>query len=191
MIQPGDLLSYVIRETTGLVAGSCGSCRECITEMNENGWWWCWRNRDKIENRLIEAARQRNILVTKQNAHGLVTAAFREFFNYRKQKGNMRNYVIRTTKVVIGAKTTKEALAQLDKAETVAINVFQNFDASSSIPVTETAGIEAESIEEAFAKRNEAETASVQVGQLTSPKAPPPPPSNKGPQHPSTPNPSG
>jgi len=81
--RPGNILSAAIRKATGL--GPCASgCRDCIDEMNRNGWFWCWRNRTVIAGRLAAVARARGHSITNAAALDFIKAAFRELATRRR-----------------------------------------------------------------------------------------------------------
>jgi hypothetical protein len=76
LAKPGDALSLAIRKIIGV--HPCGACLACITEMNNQGWWWCWRNRKVISKRLAGEARRRGHEIDDDSALDLIKAAFRE-----------------------------------------------------------------------------------------------------------------
>jgi hypothetical protein len=170
-MNPGDLLSYVVREVTGQVAASCGPCRDCITEMNNNGWFWCWTNRSKIEQRLIQAAINQGYSITNESAKGLVVAAFKQFSKFRKTKGkHMKTYTIRTVKST-KSKSTKEAMEHAADAEEEVITISTMV--TPEFPITEVSIIDAESFEDAFTRRKEANTFSITFGRQSANLPPP------------------
>lgn len=84
-LKPGDLFSIVILKITG--AGPCpNQCRERIAQMNDWGWWKCWRNRKTIATWLAEEARRRGHQITDSSALDLFRAAFKELRQHRSGK---------------------------------------------------------------------------------------------------------
>jgi hypothetical protein len=75
-VQPGSLLSAVIFKITGKRA--CGACSARMRTMNENGWWWCWKNRATIVGWLVEEAKKRGHEIDENAVLGLFKAAFKE-----------------------------------------------------------------------------------------------------------------
>ena len=74
---PGRLLALVIKRITG--QGPCpAKCAARIRQMDEWGWWRCWRNRKTIAGWLVEEALRRGHQVSESNALDLLRAAFKE-----------------------------------------------------------------------------------------------------------------
>jgi len=76
-LQPGSLFSKVVFKITGVVP--CARCRDRMSQMNQWGWWKCWRNRKLIASWLSEEARQRGHQITDSNSLDLFKAALKEF----------------------------------------------------------------------------------------------------------------
>ena len=76
------------RKTVGqttLDHGGCVlTCRAHMQQMNEWGWWKCWRNRKTIAAWLAQAARHRGHQVDQARAIDLLKAAFRELRDRRQ-----------------------------------------------------------------------------------------------------------
>jgi hypothetical protein len=83
--RPGDLLSIVVHEVTGV--RPCINCLDHIEVMNQWGWWRCWLNRKTISSWLSEEARSRGHEISESAALGLVRVAFKELSN-RKSTGS-------------------------------------------------------------------------------------------------------
>ena len=75
---PGDLLSYLIFKTTGMIAGSNCACAARQKQMNDWGWLGCLRHRATIIEWLCEEAAMRGHKIEKRGAAGLLRAAVHE-----------------------------------------------------------------------------------------------------------------
>ena len=76
--QPGDIFSAVIHQITGRYAQTCGKCIERMQHMNKWGWWGCWKNRHEIMGWMLDEARARGHMVTRDHVWSLFKAALRE-----------------------------------------------------------------------------------------------------------------
>lgn len=83
---PGNLFSIVIFKITGQRAGGCKSdCPARMRQMNEWGWWKCWKNRNTIIGWLVKEARARGHEIDRATVLALFKAAFKELSS-RKEK---------------------------------------------------------------------------------------------------------
>ncbi len=85
--RPGDVLSLMIKKVTGRHAATCGVCVARMRRMNEEGWWWSWKNRDLILGWLTDEAAKRGHAITDSHALSLFRATFAEMFHHRKEFG--------------------------------------------------------------------------------------------------------
>jgi hypothetical protein len=121
-MMPGDLLSWSIREITGAVP--CAACNDCKQEMNEMGWWWCWRNRQKIAHRLVQEAAKLGYEIDRETTLALFVAAFRIFFQHRKQTGirGMEEDYIVIVQIKMKATSVKDAIARSDEGKVTSMS---------------------------------------------------------------------
>ena len=74
--RPGSLLKYVIWKLTGVIP--CSACSSRSKQMNEWGWWKCWKNRSTITEWLIHEAESRGHKIEARDAYELFKAAWKE-----------------------------------------------------------------------------------------------------------------
>lgn len=82
--RPGNMFSAVIHKITGRYALTCGECQQRMHLMNQWGWWKCWKNRQIIQNWLVQEAEKRGHRVTGAQMLDLFRAAWREIHSHRK-----------------------------------------------------------------------------------------------------------
>lgn len=75
---PGSLLAAAIKAVTGETPSPTCQCTARARQMNEWGWWRCWRNREQIAGWLVEEAQKRGHAIEHGKALGLLRAAWRE-----------------------------------------------------------------------------------------------------------------
>lgn len=82
-LQPGDLLTELIKRMTGSAPmGNC-QCAARRVQMNKWGWWGCWTHRQEIQGWLAEEARKRGHTITDAALKSLFVAAWRELLHAR------------------------------------------------------------------------------------------------------------
>lgn len=98
-MRPGDILASIIHKTTGIKP--CKTCSKRQEQMNEWGWWGCWRNRKTIIKWMCEEAKKRGYDITSDSASGFFKTAFSEIFlqNIRPTRSSQEeNHIFYKTK---------------------------------------------------------------------------------------------
>jgi hypothetical protein len=140
-VQPGGMLSWIIREVTGELAVNCGQCGGRVALMNQKGWWWCWRNRKTIVGWIVQEASVRGVRVDSDSVGKLVVTAFQQFHKFRKQKGEVvQTYVIVKT-YTIEAESVEAALTNQANAELIAVGVSKRPTAGMMPPTMAAAPV--------------------------------------------------
>lgn len=149
MIRPGDLLSYVIRQVTG--REPCAACNSCKAEMNENGWWWCWKNRKRIAAHLAKEANKMGFPASEKSMLRLLVIAFKVFRESRKEgKDITEGWVIQKNYVTHTDTQTEELVS-------ICIAKSREFKPSIETPMSKNYHINsAESFEDVWARQDEA-----------------------------------
>jgi hypothetical protein len=83
ILQPGDMLARLIERMIGEVPGDC-ACSSRQEQMNQWGWWGCWKHRNDIIGWLCEEAANRGHETEPVGARALFVAVLKELRN-RKQ----------------------------------------------------------------------------------------------------------
>ena len=75
--KPGDIMKFAINQITGVTP--CGSCLNRAKQMNEWGWFGCWKNKATIVEWVSEEASKRGHVITSDKILSILRAGFKEF----------------------------------------------------------------------------------------------------------------